>query len=76
MLIKQHDEQKVVNLTSFSTLLTELLNNGVINLKQYAKSLQTYIATNKVDLYITDEDIEKLDDKMEEELEGIDLDTM
>lgn len=76
LLIKQHDEQKVVNLTSFSTLLTELLNNGVINLKQYAKSLQTYIATNKVDLYITDEDIEKLDDKMEEELEGIDLDTM
>lgn len=76
LLIKQHDEQKVVNLTSFSTLLTELLNNGVINLKQYAKSLQTYIATNKVDLYITDEDIEKLDDNMEEELEGIDLDTM
>lgn len=76
LLIKQHDEQKVVNLTSFSTLLTELLNNGVINLKQYAKSLQTYIATGKVDLYITDEDIEKLDDKMEEELEGIDLDTM
>lgn len=76
LLIKQHDEQKVVNLTSFSTLLTELLNNGVINLKQYAKSLQTYIATNKVDLYITDEDIEKLDDKMEEELERIDLDTM
>lgn len=76
LLIKQHDEQKVVNLTSYSTLLTELLNNGVINLKQYAKSLQTYIATGKVDLYITDEDIEKLDDKMEEELEGIDLDTM
>ena len=76
LLIKQHDEQKVVNLTAYSTLLTELLNNGVINLKQYAKSLQTYIATGKVDLFITDADIEKLDDKMEEELEGIDLDTM
>ena len=50
-----------------------MLADGVITLKQYAISIKNYAEKGVIDFGLSDEDIEKLDDKMEDEMENIDL---
>lgn len=74
LLMKKQDEKRLESLKDFQSLLSGMLSDGVITLKQYAMSLQKYTSKGVIDFNITEQDIEKLDDKMEEELENIDLD--
>ena len=72
---KQQNKEKMESINSFQDILSKTLNDGVITLKQYAIALKNYAEKGIIDLGLTDEDIEKLDDKMEEEMEDINLDT-
>lgn len=60
LLMKKHDDESMEQMEKFTNLLSKLLNDGVIDLQQYAKCLNTYIETGKVDFHISSEDIEKL----------------
>lgn len=74
LLMKKQDEARLESMSKFSTILSTLLGDGVINTKQYAKALQKYTNKGVIDFGLTDEEIEKLDDKFEEEMEDIDID--
>lgn len=73
LIKKQQDKNKMESIASFQTLLSGLLSDGVITLKQYGMAIKNYAEKGIINLNISDEDIEKLDDKMEEEMENIDL---
>lgn len=66
-------KQKVESLKGMTDLLSTLLSDGVITIKKYAQSLNTYTKNSVIDLHLDDEYIESLDDKMEEEMENINL---
>lgn len=73
-LIKnKQDKNRIEGLKDFQTLLSTMLQDGVITLKQYAISIKSYAEKGVIDFALTDKDIEKLDDKMEEEMEDITL---
>lgn len=74
-LIKhKQTKENMEGIKQFQELLSSLLDSGIITPKQMAKSIKTYAEKGIIDLAITDADIEKLDDKIEEEMENIDLD--
>lgn len=73
LLVKKHDEEKMEGLKKYQEFLSALLQDGVIDTQEYAKSIQTFINKNQVDLGLTDEKINALKDKFEEEMESIDL---
>lgn len=66
-------KDKMEGMKDFQGLLSTMLADGVITLKQYAISIKNYAEKGVIDFGLSDEDIEKLDDKMEEEMENIDL---
>lgn len=71
-LIKnKQDEKRIKGLKDFQELLSTMLQDGVIGLKQYAIAIKSYAEKGIITFALTDEDIEKLDDKMEEEMEDI-----
>lgn len=74
LLMKKQDKERIEGIKDFTDLLSKLLEDGVINTKLYAKSLQMYATKGTVDFGLTDKEIEKLDDKFEQEMENIDLD--
>lgn len=65
--------KKVDSLSKMVDLLSKLLADGVITIKKYAESLNTYTQNSAIDLHLDSEYVDKLDDKMEEEMENIDL---
>lgn len=71
---KKHDKEKMEGLKEFVDLLSQMLGDGAITTSQYAKALLNYSKNGIIDFDISDEDIEKLKDKTEEEMESIDLD--
>jgi hypothetical protein len=73
LLMKKQDKEKVEALKNSLDLLSGRHGDGVITSKQYATAIQAYSANSIIDFDITDEDIDKLDDKMNEEMENIDL---
>lgn len=73
LLVKKHDEEKMEGLKKYQEFLSALLEDGVIDTQDYAKSIQTFINKNQVDLGLTDEKIDALKDKFEEEMENIDF---
>ena len=66
-------KDKMEGMKDFQGLLSTMLADGVITLKQYAISIKNYAEKGVIDFGLSDEDIDKLDDKMEEEMENIDL---
>ena len=58
---------------NFTELANTLLDAGVIDTQQFARALQKYTQDHTVDFGLTDDVIEGMKDKMEEELEGIDF---
>jgi hypothetical protein len=52
------------------------LTAGVLDTKLYAKAVQTYIEKGVIDFGLTDEVIDGLTNKMEEEMENIDLENI
>lgn len=73
ILKDKHDKEKVSDVITFTGLLSTLLNDGVINLSQYAKALSKYITDGIVDLNFTNEDMKKLEEKEIDEAENFDL---
>ena len=74
-LIKhKQTKENMEGIKQFQELLSGLLADGIITPKQMAISIKNYAEKGIIDLAITDKDIEKLDDKIEEEMEDIDLD--
>lgn len=70
---KQQDKDKMESIKDFQGLLSSMMNDGVITLKQYATAMKNYAEKGIIDLGLSNQDIENLDDKMAEEMENIDL---
>lgn len=68
---KQNQSNKLEGIKNFQSLLSGMLNDGVITIKQYAIAMKNYAEKGIIDLGISDKDIDKLDDTMEEEMENI-----
>ena len=73
LLMKKQDEERMEGLNKFVELCSKLLQDGVLTTKLYAQALQTFIAKGTIDFGLTEEEIEKLDDKMAEEIESIEV---
>ena len=58
----------------YASVLSGMLGDGVLTPKLYAKAMQTYISKGTIDLGLTNEEIEKLDDNIKNEMENINLD--
>lgn len=75
LLVKKQDKDKVESLKNFVDLCSNLLNDGVINTKQFAKALQNYSTNSTIDFGLTDDVINKLDEDFDNQFENIDLST-
>lgn len=73
LLAKQQDEKRMMNIKDFIAICSTLLTDGVITAKQYAESLEKYSSKGVIDFGLTQDAINKLDDRIKEEMEGIDL---
>ena len=74
LLRKKQDEDRMEGLNKFVDLLSKLLGDGVLTPKLYAQSLQTFVSKGIIDFGLTEQEIEKIDDRVEEEMENINLD--
>lgn len=74
LLMKKQDKERMEAMKEFSSVLSGMLSDGVITPKLYAKAMQKYISKGTIDLGLTDEEIEKLDDNIKNEMENINLD--
>lgn len=74
LLAKQHDEKAMDDMSKFVELARNILDTGAISLKQFAKALQNYSSRGVLDFGLDEKSIEELDDRMKEEMEGINLD--
>lgn len=73
-LIKgQQDKNKTEGMKDFQSLLSSMLNDGVLTLKQYAIAMKNYAEKGIIDLGLSEDDINQLDDKMTEEMEDIEI---
>lgn len=59
---------------NYADLLSQMLGDGVITPKLYAKSMQQFVTKNIIDFGLTDEEIDKIDESVALENEDIDLD--
>ena len=73
LLAKQQDEKRMMNIKDFIAICSTLLTDGVITAKQYAESLEKYSSKGVIDFGLTQDAINKLDDRIKEEIGGIDL---
>lgn len=71
-LIKDvEDENRMKSIQTFCQLCSQLLNDGIIDLAQYAEALQKFTSKNVVDFAITDKKIAELKQQQEEESEAL-----
>lgn len=73
LLAKQQDEKRMMNIKDFIAICSTLLTDGVITARQYAESLEKYSSKGVIDFGLTQDAINKLDDRIKEEIEGINL---
>ena len=64
------------SLQKVSTLLSQMLNDGVIDLSRYALAMQAYSDKGVLDLHLDDEYIKSLEEKETDELESIDVENV
>ena len=69
LLMKKQDKERMEDVNRFVDLLSKLLADGVIELEQYAQSLETYTSKGMIDFNFTQASIEKLKEKQVEENE-------
>lgn len=74
LLSKKQDKDKMDGMKAYCDLLSQMLTDGVITTKIYAEAMKSYAEENRLDLHMDDSYINGLDDKMEEEMENIDID--
>lgn len=73
LLMEKQSKERIADLQAFVMLCSQLQQDGVITPQQYAKAVQTYSTKGSVDFGLTDDVIEKLDDDVATQMEGIDL---
>ena len=73
LLVKKQDEERIEGLHKFVDLCGKLQDIGVLTPKLTGTALTTYVNKGEIDFGLTQEELDKLDDKMQEELENIDL---
>ena len=73
---KTEQNEYADSLQKIASLLSQLLNDGVIDLSRYALAMQTYGDKGVLNLNLDDEYIESLKDKESSELENIDLENV
>ena len=74
LLMKQQNEKRIENIQRFTELCTRLLDSGVISARQYGEALNKYITKDTVDFNLNEKALKELDDRVQEEMEDIDLD--
>lgn len=74
LLVNKQDKERMEGMKNYSDLLSQMLGDGVITPKLYAKSMQQFVTKNIIDFGLTDEEIEKIDESVALENEDIDLD--
>lgn len=71
LLIDKKNDKRMQDISSFTNVLNSLMMAGVIDVQDFAKSLQVYVKTGDVDFGLTDEKIAQLKNDMSEQLEGL-----
>lgn len=74
LLVNKQDKERMEGMKNYADLLSQMLGDGVITPKLYAKSMQQFVTKNIIDFGLTDEEIEKIDESVALENEDIDLD--
>lgn len=74
LLVNKQDKERMEGMKNYADLLSQMLGDGVITPKLYAKSMQQFVTKNIIDFGLTDEEIEKIDESAALENENIDLD--
>jgi len=74
LLMKKQDKERMQSIKEYAEVLSGMLGDGVLTPKLYAKAMQKYISKGTIDLGLTDEEIDKLDDNIKNEMENINLD--
>lgn len=74
LLVNKQDKERMEGMKNYSDLLSQMLSDGVITPKLYAKAMQQFVTKNIIDFGLTDEEIEKIDESVALENEDIDLD--
>lgn len=62
LLAKEQTEKQVEDLKKFCELASQMMQDGVLTAKQYAKAVQNYTMNGTIDFGFDDNTIEKLDD--------------
>lgn len=75
LLSTKQDKDRMEGLKDYVALLSQMLSDGVLSTKLYGQAIQTFINKGVLDLGLTEEELNKLDDKISEEMESIDIDT-
>ena len=73
LLVKKQDEDRIKGLSSFVDLCTKLQDAGVLTSKLTGQALMKYVNKGIIDFGLTQDELDKLDDKFEEELEKISI---
>ena len=74
LLVNKQDKERMEGMKNYADLLSQMLGDGVITPKLYAKAMQQFVTKNIIDFGLTDEEIEKIDESATLENENIDLD--
>ena len=74
LLVNKQDKERMEGMKNYADLLSQMLGDGVITPKLYAKAMQQFVTKNIIDFGLTDEEIEKIDESVTLENENIDLD--
>lgn len=73
LLVKKQDEERIEGLHKFVELCGKLQDIGVLTPKLTGTALTTYVNKGEIDFGLTQEELNKLDDNFQEELENIEL---
>lgn len=73
MLMKKHDKEHMTDVKDFVGVLSQMLNDGVLDLQGYARALNTYSKTGVVDFGFTEDAIGKLGEAQIDEAEDFDI---
>lgn len=71
LLVDKEEKERLEGINAFVELLSKMLGDGVIDTSQYAQAAQTYVSRGVIDFGITEENINKLKENLEEEIEDI-----
>lgn len=74
LLVNKQDKERMEGMKNYADLLSQMLGDGVITPKLYAKAMQQFVTKNIIDFGLTDEEIDKIDESVALENEDIDLD--